>query len=77
MKDRDLFTRLIERIELEILTTEESALIGGNADSTLGINNCNCYSNNCILCLTINNCQCDGNNCSCYIAPTPPPTPVT
>lgn len=42
MKQADLLSSLVKSIELEILTTEESALIGGAADSGSTGNNCKC-----------------------------------
>lgn len=62
MKDLVLLSKLVEKIELEILTTEESALIGGSADSILG-NNCACGADNCPC--KANNCPCKGDNCPC------------
>lgn len=47
MKNETLLSKLVEKIELEILTTEESALIGGSADSILAGNNCKCNGDNC------------------------------
>lgn len=78
MKNVELLSRLVEKIELEILTSEESALIGGAADSILG-NNCKCNGNNCDCNYGGNNCKCNGNNCSCNNEiPTPDPgaTPI-
>lgn len=80
MKNGTLLSKLVEKIELEILTTEESALIGGSADSILAGNNCKCNGDNCDCNTGGNNCQCNGNNCPCKVdipAPGPeiPPTP--
>lgn len=75
MKNVALLSKLVEKIELEILSTEESALIGGSADS-IGGNNCKCNGNNCSCNTTGNNCKCNGNNCSCQDpGPDPSPTP--
>lgn len=60
MDNQTLLSKLVKKIELEILTSEESALIGGTADSILAGNNC----------------KCNGNNCDCNIpAPDPDPYP--
>ncbi len=76
MKNVALLSKLVEKIELEILTTEESALIGGSADSILSGNNCKCNGNNCDCNTGGNNCKCNGNNCPCQTEiPTPVPVP--
>lgn len=62
MKEIALLSKLVEKIELEILTTEEVALIGGSADTIIA-NNCPCKGDNC-PCLS-NNCPCQGDNCPC------------
>lgn len=71
MKDLVLLSKLVEKIELEILTTEESALIGGSADSVLEGNNCKCNGDNCNCIIEPNNCMCNGDNCSCKITRPP------
>lgn len=81
MKEVALLSKLVEKIELEILTTEESALIGGSSASLLGGNNCKCDGNNCSCKTTGNNCMCNGNNCNCWYPdkpaePVPDPIPV-
>lgn len=81
MDNQTLLSKLVKKIELEILTSEESALIGGTADSILAGNNCKCNGNNCNCDTTGNNCKCNGNNCDCNIPapdldPYPNPKPI-
>lgn len=64
MNNKQLLSQLVEKIELEILTTEESAFIGGVGASPNAVNNCQCNTNNCI-CNLGNNCMCNSNNCYC------------
>lgn len=76
MKDASLLSKLVEKIELEILSVEESAFIGGSAGPIIGGNNCKCNGNNCSCNYTGNNCKCNGNNCSCQVIdPVPNPRP--
>lgn len=76
MKNEVLLSQLIEKIELEILSTEESALIGGSSGPVTSGNNCKCNGNNCNCELGGNNCQCNGNNCSCAVIVEPIPEPI-
>lgn len=75
MKELSLLSSLVGKIELEILTTEESALIGGTSGPIVQGNNCMCNGNNC-NCNTGNNCKCHGNNCDCYAVEPEPVVPV-
>lgn len=59
---------LVEKLEVEILSTEDSLLIGGSGISPLAGNNCKCDGDNCNCTLRPNNCTCGGsNNCACPI----------
>lgn len=73
MRDKKLLSKFVEKIELEILTTEECAFIGGAADSTSTGNNCKCNGNNCDCNNCGNNCRCNSNNCDCEIPVSPIP----
>lgn len=75
MKELSLLSSLVGKIELEILSTEESALIGGTSGPIVQGNNCKCNGNNC-NCYTGNNCKCNGNNCDCYAVEPEPVVPV-
>ncbi len=69
MNNKNLLSKFVEKIELEILTNEECALIGGSADSINAANNCMCDGNNC---------PCGGNNCHCnFKEPDPGQVPTT
>lgn len=70
MKNEDFLSNLVKKIELDILTTEESAIIGGTRDELLAGNNCMCNGNNCDCNTTGNNCKCNGNDCACQITHT-------
>lgn len=76
MKNLDSLTTLVKKIEIEILTNEESALIGGSSEPISGGNNCKCNGNNCNCDTTGNNCRCGGNNCSCDVIVPDPDAPA-
>lgn len=62
--------QFVQELECKCLNEQEQVLLfvgKGEQESSLGMDNCQCWSNNCQC--KGNNCQCKSNNCQCSLEP--------